>query len=54
MFKTIAEIESKILYALLTFQAPAVPIITSGMNAAKHQNATFWAASTLLVSENPE
>ena len=30
------------------------PTRINGTKAAKHQNATFWATSTLLSSENPE
>jgi len=41
-------------YPRLTRHAVKSPTNISGMKAAKHQNATFCATTTLLFSEKPE
>ena len=46
--------KKKHFHSRLTRQAEYIPTIINGTKAVKHQNATFWATSTLLSLENPE
>ena len=46
--------KTELLHSRLTRQAVKRPTTINGTKAAKHQNATFCATSTLLSSENPE
>ena len=46
--------KTELLHSRLTRQAVRRPTRINGTKAAKHQNATFCATSTLLSSENPE